>query len=72
MMYPSNIPFVAIRKNNVVTNFPDREYKTLYPNRSYRRKSIRTQNAHLIPQKVFKWDSIHHKLVLLKTIYHLV
>ena len=70
-MYPSNEPFVAQRINGKIVNFPGRLFSNHYPNRRYRRTFHKNENTHLTPQQIFKMDIIHHKLKLIKTIYHL-
>lgn len=69
-MYPSNEPFVAIRRNGVVINFPEKSYIHHYPNRRYRRSP--EDRSGYKRQMIFTWDNVHYKPVLVKTIFHFV
>jgi hypothetical protein len=69
-----NIPFVKqYDGNGNVSNFPGRVYVHYLPNRRARRfelsNKIKMIGLNYI-QKIFKFDRIHFKFKVIKTIYH--
>ena len=67
---PLNQPFVAERHNGKIVNFPYGGYFHHFPNRKRRRDSYKENKLGSTLQQIFKWDKIHNKKILVKTIFH--
>ena len=63
-----NEPFVAERVNGKIVNFPSGGYLHYFRNRRKRRAKENTSGATI--QRIWKYDIIHHKPILVKTIFH--